>query len=572
MTAIDPSDRPRRARAGLGQPGPTQAPPARPGLAKAGWKNGWTIWVAIFLIATFQPMTLDVAGIYFNGARLICFLIMIPLTIAWLQGKAGRIMTADLLLIAFCFWMILSLLLHQGVGTAVNYGASQAIEIMGPYLLARLAIRNIEGFLHFGRWLLGLTLFVLPFAAFEAVFDRQPLRTLFDVVPVFGLITPVDYGERLGLTRAQVSFEHPILYGVIVSIGFSLAWVALRATQMGMTGRILRAGGVFLATFFSLSSGALASVMVQIILIGWDTVLSQVKKRWQILLGIIAFFYTVLEIVSNRGPIILAISYLTFSGGTAWNRVLIWRYGTDEVWRYPLLGQGLFEDWERPVWMVASIDNYWLLIAMRYGLPGIILVLTAMVLLMRGNWRQDWSAIPAYAACRDAYVFTLFALFISFATVAAFSVAQSLLFFFLGSGVWLIQMAEAQRKEAERTRHDTADPDDDMGALVPPDLEDDQSVPALDETRNRGPRGRLIYSRFAAKPGRTGRKAAASVDQTTLPSQARSSQARPAASKAAPAPRAPDAERPSGPVQPAKARKPRHIERKPRPGPGPKRP
>lgn len=81
---------------------------------------------------------------------------------------------------------------------------------------------------------------------------------------------------------------------------------------------------------------------------------------------------------------------------------------------------------------------------MRYGLPGIILILTALVLLLRANWRESWDDNPAYAACRDAYIFTVVAVFVAFATVAAFSVAQSLLYFLLGSGVWLIQAAEAQ--------------------------------------------------------------------------------------------------------------------------------
>ncbi|MEO0830011.1 MAG: O-antigen ligase family protein [Pseudomonadota bacterium] len=500
------------------------APAARSGLnSKATWKNGWTIWVPIFLIATFQPMTLNAGGIFFTGSRLVCFLIMVPLLIAWLRGISGRIMMADVLLMAFTLWMILSLAINQGANTALNFGISQMMEIMGPYLLARMAIRNIESFHHFTRWLIGLTLFVLPFATIEAFFDRQPLRMFFDAIPGFGIVTPVNYGTRLGLTRAQVSFEHPILYGVIVSMGFSLAWVGLRGAGVSGFGRAWRAAVSFLATFFSLSSCALASVMMQILLIGWDTVMQKLRKRWYILVGMMAFFYVVLDILSNRGPIILAISYLTFSGATAWNRVLIWRYGTDEVWRYPILGQGLFADWERPDWMVASIDNYWLLLAMRYGLPGIILILTALVLLLRANWRESWDDNPAYAACRDAYIFTVVAVFVAFATVAAFSVAQSLLYFLLGSGVWLIQAAEAKRAEAAKAEAAEAEPDDDMGPLEPPDS---ATVPPLTEIRS--PRDGVLYSRFA--------------------------------------PRTPPASQKSA----AKARQPKRIERKPRPGVGPK--
>ena len=52
-------------------------------------------------------------------------------------------------------------------------------------------------------------------------------------------------------------------------------------------------------------------------------------------------------------------------------RVHIWHYGTPSVLNYPIFGTG-FNDWERPSWMGGSIDNFWFVCAVRYGIPGFL--------------------------------------------------------------------------------------------------------------------------------------------------------------------------------------------------------
>ena len=97
---------------------------------------------------------------------------------------------------------------------------------------------------------------------------------------------------------------------------------------------------------------------------------------------------------------------VAFSSSTAWNRYLIWQFGSAELMRHPIFGMGLFEDWQRAPWMPASIDNHWLLMSMRYGLPGIGLLLGAYFYITIRLIRQNFSHDPELDWIRKAFVFT----------------------------------------------------------------------------------------------------------------------------------------------------------------------
>ena len=136
---------------------------------------------------------------------------------------------------------------------------------------------------------------------------------------------------------------------------------------------------VIAATFFSLSSGPFTALATQSGLIGWDKLTSKIKYRWSLLAGLFAFAYVTVDLLSNRSPVQVFISILTFNPRSAWNRMNIWHYGTAEVGRHPIFGIGLGE-WERAEWMSRSMDNFWLVIAVRHGLPGFILYIGPILL------------------------------------------------------------------------------------------------------------------------------------------------------------------------------------------------
>ena len=114
--------------------------------------------------------------------------------------------------------------------------------------------------------------------------------------------------------------------------------------------RMIGAGAITFATFLSLSTGALVSIAVQVAFMVWDRVTRRIRRRWTILAGLAVAAFVTVSLFSNRTPFHVFVTYLTFDVHSSYNRILIWDYGTAEVWRHPLFGIG-FNEWERPSWM-----------------------------------------------------------------------------------------------------------------------------------------------------------------------------------------------------------------------------
>ena len=118
------------------------------------------------------------------------------------------------------------------------------------------------------------------------------------------------------------------------------------------------------SAFLSLSAGPFVGLACQAVIIGWDRITKGINLRWTAIAAIFSLMWFAVSLASNRSPVKVFISYLTFSPQSAYNRILIWDYGTAEVGRHPLFGIG-FGDWIRPVWMSDSMDNFWLVTAVR---------------------------------------------------------------------------------------------------------------------------------------------------------------------------------------------------------------
>lgn len=397
------------------------------------------MWIIVFVIATAMPLTFQIAGAHLNVHRALMLAMIIPLVGGWISGRApGKIVLVDILMIAHALWMLIALLSNHSPDAVIVYWLSQATETLGPYLLARLVVRDKGSFLFFAKCLICMVLFLLPFAMIESVTGKTILVDIFEKIPGTGVPRNVGYGERLGLTRAQVTFDHPILYGTYCAIPLSLAIIALKADErISKNGRSLRGFAILAAVFFSVSSGALAGAVVQVSLITWDSMLRKVRGRWHIFAGLFFAAYAFVAMVSNRAPLVVLISYVTFSTSTAYNRILIWRYGTDDVMSNPLFGIGL-NDWSRPIWMGSSVDNFWLLWAMRYGLVGFLLLALPILLILYKVVRRDFSADAGLANCRKGYVFSVVGLVTAVATVAFWGGAYAMLCFLIGSGVWMM--------------------------------------------------------------------------------------------------------------------------------------
>jgi hypothetical protein len=240
----------------------------------------------------------------------------------------------------------------------------------------------------------------------------------------------------MGFFRPQAVFEHPILWGVFCSLGIANAFYIWRDK---FAKSVLLSGFATGMTFTSLSSAPLLAATVQNGIIGWGWI---TRNAWWVLIGLVALGYLVIDLISNRSPVQVLISYLTFNSGTAYWRLHIWTYGSAEVWRHPLFGIGL-NDWARPSWMgTASVDNFWLLTTMRYGLPTFLLLVAGIVANVVQIARQDLSG--RLADFRRGHVIALVSLAITLCTVHAWGATFAFVMFYLGTGSWIFTSATAE--------------------------------------------------------------------------------------------------------------------------------
>ena len=159
------------------------------------------------------------------------------------------------------------------------------------------------------------------------------------------------------------------------------------------------------------------------------------KQRWLLLLGLAILAYIAIDLLSTRTPMRVFLTYATFSAQTAYTRLYIFEWGMVNVWANPIFGLG-FNDWVRPPFMGSSVDNFWLLTAMRYGIPGFLFLAVGYFVLIWKVGRKNFDGDAIMLLLRRSWVFTLVGVCFTLATVHIWSAPFSLFGFLLGAGVW----------------------------------------------------------------------------------------------------------------------------------------
>jgi hypothetical protein len=380
-----------------------------------------------FVLSLMIPFYIPLGPVLLMPHRAILLLVFVPFFLRlFVLRRAGPVLAADWLLLGGTLWCVPAFFVNHPAGFALEAAGIRMIEFFGAYLLARVAIRSAADFIRVIRVFFFCVLVLLPFAALESLTGRP---VMLDLLPGTS-VREIDTGYRLGLRRAQTIFAHPILYGVFVSTAFGLFWYALRPRWL----RFPAMPVVVLATFFSLSAGALLSILVQAVFIGWETIMNVLRRRWMIFAGLSAAAYLTIDLLSNRTPFHVLVDYATFNSGAAYNRILIWRHGTDNVFANPVFGIG-FNDWARPAWMGPSVDNFWLLLTMQAGLPAIAMILLALAAILR---RVGGAALsdPDDRMARTGYLVAFGGLFIAGGTVHYWNAMMAFVMFVYGSGLW----------------------------------------------------------------------------------------------------------------------------------------
>jgi hypothetical protein len=414
-------------------------PPARarrPAAVAAG-----SVLLLLFMASLLLPVRFSILGLLLTPDRLLLLIVFVPLALRLVNGQAGRVQPVDVFIMLYCFWIGLSLLVVHGPGQIPFIGVT-IIELLGGYLVGRTMVRGSADYRTFFRYFAYGLLFMLPLVLIEQLTRRLLLSEILGTV--FTTPAYVDYEQRLGLNRVQAVFEHPILFGIFCSVGVANLYYLNRRDHfrkaLGLTGL-----AVFMS-FMALSTAALISILMQTAMIVWDRIM---RARWKLLAVLAVAMYVLIDLLSNRTPVEVLISYATLNSATAGMRLVIWEYGSASVLKHPVFGIGL-NDWERIWWLHSpSVDNFWLVNAMRYGLPAVTLLIAGIVASLWRIFRRPDLPVED-ADCRTGYAVAAMALFLTLATVHVWGPVSVFFMFYLGAGVWLAEAGRDPDRPARR--------------------------------------------------------------------------------------------------------------------------
>ena len=404
--------------------------------------------VILYLLAVVIPIGFNVGPLAMTTLRLFLLVMVIPLAIQLLSGKLGRVFVTDILFILHILWAIVALGVNNPT-QVVQQAGSVGVEFIGGYLVGRAYIRTPEAFVALCRWLVFLVCCTTPFALYEAKTGRPIIIEMLRKLPGLTSVPIVTIEGRMGLERVQAVFAHPIHYGLFCSVAFSLAFVALKdITSTGW--RYVSSGIVAFSGLLALSSGALLAIVLQVALILWAGIFAKVKSRWWLLIALFAVAYVMIDIFSNRTPLRVFMSYATFSSHNAYWRSIIFEWGMKNLWGSPVFGIGM-NDWVRPSYMHSgSMDNFWLVMGVRYGIPGFLLLALGYALGVFRILRRDFTENILLTQIRRAWIFTFLGLSFTLSTVHIWTNIYSFVFFMFGAGMWLITVAPSDPNNRDK--------------------------------------------------------------------------------------------------------------------------
>ncbi len=375
--------------------------------------------------------------------RVIILIYFIPAVFKYLSDPTIKVQTFDVFLVLFSIWFSLGHLLNHPLPESFELAGSNLLECLGAYLLVRAYLRTAEQFLGVIKLLFWCVAAIVLLAIPEALTGQHLAHDI--AVAITGEDFGIHKEERLGFTRASATLSHPILVGTFCASLFSFVWYLNSSRQS----KFIKTSVIFAGVFASLSSAPFLMFFGQMVLMIWEKITRQFPARLQLTLIGFAIVYLIIELISHRPAIVAITTQIALNPWNAYVRSLIWDYGIQNVWMYPFLGNGINE-WIRPFWLPISVDNFWLVLTMRSGIPSIVFLLIAIISLYRSLLKA-----PApkenkdYKTMSTAWCIGFLALCVCGGTVHYFGTSFPYFFFILALPVWLIEINKETPHTAE---------------------------------------------------------------------------------------------------------------------------
>ncbi|MFO3797133.1 MAG: hypothetical protein ACK8QZ_07590, partial [Anaerolineales bacterium] len=167
--------------------------------------------------------------------------------------------------------------------------------------------------------------------------------------------------------------------------------------------------------------------------------------------------FALLEVFTEKGAVRAIIRNFTLDSRSAYYRLLIWDYGTISVANNPIFGIG-DAPMPRASWMIAeTIDNHWLLLAVKYGLPTAVATFIAVIGIVWACGRNNKSLNDFDRNASNGVIFALASAAMIGWTVAFWANYQAWFMLLLGTAASLAhQLSNAYQAMQRSVRQPVA--------------------------------------------------------------------------------------------------------------------
>lgn len=335
----------------------------------------------------------------------------------------------DALMVVVAVWIWIAFYLNSAFEDFFTASVAQTSDIVLSYFFGRSVFRSLRDlrlFLVLMAPAFVVTGVIITIESVTKTHIIQPLaRSLLGTAGGYAL---VEY--RLGLLRAAGPFPHPILAGIFFAALLPLYWFS------GLRGWPRAVGiGAALASFFTVSSSALLALTSGAALIFYNWLTERIANiTWRLFFILFGIFIFLAELGTKSGTFNLLVRFASLNSDSAYYRTLIWRFGKKNVEAHPWFGIG-YRDWERPIWMGKSVDHYWLLQAIQFGIVPPLMYALVLLLALIALSRRGASANLADGRTLRGVAIAMVILAFSVVSVAVWLSAQVWFHMLMGIGV-----------------------------------------------------------------------------------------------------------------------------------------
>jgi hypothetical protein len=341
------------------------------------------LYLKLIIAALFLPEGLSffIGEFRLTVVRVLLIIFLTTTLLRCLRGPARVFVLSDLTALAAAVWMLVASTVAEGF--AGFKGATiTAIEFAGCYYVFRYSLGPINSSVRIVSFACKTMVVVIAIALLDPLtgklFTYELAKGLTGYTKLLLEESLAEHAEALfrdGMLRAMGPLEHSILLGCVCVWFGTLAFFTFPYRLFGWSIAVFALVGLW----FSQARGAWVAYIIAFGLSGYYVVTRQSPMRWK-LIGSAAGLALVAIFSVSGAPIATLMRLGGLSPAAAYYRQAIWATAGPLVAASPLVGIGLSWDWEASSDLYGpSVDAFWLLNSMTYGIPASLLIFLTMV-------------------------------------------------------------------------------------------------------------------------------------------------------------------------------------------------